>query len=272
MKAATEPVAFAWEPLSPRGVAVFAYASWGRLLLVQFIVAVVAAIVAVWFLASCWFPTIQRAIGELPSTGVIRSGQLDWKEKSPRLLAEGRYLAIDVDLNHSGQIRAPADVQVEFGGKNLRVYSLLGYMQTGYPQGWMISFNRTELEPWWNAWKPALLAAVAMGIVAFLFVSWMLLATAYYYGVWLVGFYTNRNLGTWESWKLAGAALMPGALFLTTALVFYGLGMIDLIKLGGALCLHLVLGWIYLFLGLIFLPHHPEARSDRKNPFSQWPA
>ncbi|HKI68346.1 MAG TPA: hypothetical protein VKA67_02070, partial [Verrucomicrobiae bacterium] len=193
-------------------------------------------------------------------------------EKSPCLLADGRYLAFDVDLSHSGQIRAPADVQVEFGSKNLRIYSLLGYTQIAYPQGWIISFNRTELEPWWNAWKPALLASVAVSAVMVLLAGWMVLATVYYYGVWLVALYTNRDLGAWESWKLAGAALMPGALFLTAAVVFYGLGMIDLVKLGGAFCLHLVLGWVYLFLGLLFLPRAPEARRVNKNPFSERPA
>ncbi len=269
MKASVEPVAFAWEPLSPKGVAAFARAKWIRLLLVQFIVALLVAMTIVWFLARCWFPIVQTAIRQLPAEGAIRSGQLDWTNKSPHLLADGRFLAFNVDVDRSGQTRSPADIQVEFGRKSVRFYSLLGYTDVPYPQGWIISFNRTELEPWWNAWKPALLAIVAGLIILELFGSWIFLATIYCFPVWLAGFYTNRNLSAIGSWKLAGAALMPGALFMTVGIVFYGLGTIDLVKLGGAICLHLVVGWIYLFLGLIFLPPQSVSIQNRKNPFSQ---
>ena len=47
MSALSEPT-FAWEPLTPRGVAAFARASFGRLFLVQTIVAV-GAVLAVRF-------------------------------------------------------------------------------------------------------------------------------------------------------------------------------------------------------------------------------
>ncbi|HKI69289.1 MAG TPA: hypothetical protein VKA67_06860, partial [Verrucomicrobiae bacterium] len=72
MKAPTEPVAFAWEPLSPRGVAAFAHADWGRLLLVQFIVAVLTATTITWFLISGCLPILQTAIRQLPAQGAIR--------------------------------------------------------------------------------------------------------------------------------------------------------------------------------------------------------
>ena len=69
---------FAWEPLTPRGVAAFARAKLGRLLLVQFIVALLAAASVVWFLDDGCFPTISEAIQQLPADGEIRSGKLDW--------------------------------------------------------------------------------------------------------------------------------------------------------------------------------------------------
>ena len=39
----------AWEPFTPRGVAAFAGAGLGRLWLVQFVVAMLAAAAVVWF-------------------------------------------------------------------------------------------------------------------------------------------------------------------------------------------------------------------------------
>ena len=117
----------AWEPLTPRGVAAFARARLGRLLLVQFIVAVLAAIAVDWFFAYGCFPTITAAIKQLPDQGEIRAGQLNWQGESPALLAEGGFLAFDVDLEHTGQILSPAQVQIEFGRDSVRVFSLLGY-------------------------------------------------------------------------------------------------------------------------------------------------
>ncbi len=62
----------AWQPLTPRGVAAFARASGGRLLLVQLLLASLAAAVVVWFLQEAWFPVIHQAIGQLPGQGERR--------------------------------------------------------------------------------------------------------------------------------------------------------------------------------------------------------
>ena len=166
MNASVEKAQFAWQPLTVRGVAAFARASLGRLLLVQFIVALLAAGTVVWFLHKAWFPTIGEAIRRLPPQGEIRSGRLDWQGATPARLAEGRFLAIAVDLDHTGEARSPAHVQVEFGRTDCKVFSLLGYVQGAYPRGWAVAFNRTELGPWWGAWAPAILAIVAGLVVA----------------------------------------------------------------------------------------------------------
>ena len=65
----------AWEPFTPRGVAAFASAGLGRLLLVQFIVALLAAAAVVWFMDKGCFPVMGAAVQKLPATGEIRSGQ-----------------------------------------------------------------------------------------------------------------------------------------------------------------------------------------------------
>ena len=249
---AEHPVA--WEPLTPRGVAAFASARLSRLLLVQFVIASLAAAAVVWFLSDGWFPTVRAAIRNLPAQGVIRSGRLDWPDNPPRLLAGGRFLAFIVDLNHSGQTQSPADVQIEFGRETVRVVSFLGYAEWNYPPDWTMAFNRTDLEPLWGAWEPELLAITVLALVAGLMLAWAALATIYFLPVRLISFFANRDLNFRGSWKLAGAALMPGALLLTAAIVLYGFAALDLIQFCFISGAHFALGWIYLFLSQLFLP------------------
>ena len=85
--------------------------------------------------------------------------------------------------------------------------------------------------------------------------------------VWLISFFTNRDLGLAASWKLAGAALLPGALLLSLFIVAYDFGFCDLVQLCFAFGMHLMTGWIYLFVSPLFLNRALPA--DKKNPFLQ---
>ena len=266
MSAPLESV-FAWEPLTPRGVAAFARARPGRLLLAQFIVAMLAAIAVVCFLDMDCFPTITAAIKQLPDQGEIRAGRLDWHGTWPEMLAEGNFLAFDVDLDHSGLIHSPAQVQIEFGRDSIRVFSLFGYTDLRYPSGQPLYFDRKDLEPLWNAWKPDILGIVAGAVIVGLMLSWAVLATVYFLPACLICFFVNRDLDYGQSWQLAGAALMPGALLLTAAIVFYALGALDLIQMSFAFSAHLVLGWIYLLVSPLFLPR--TSPTERRNPFAR---
>ena len=257
---------FAWEPLTPRGVAAFAHAKFNRLLFVQFIFALLAAAATVWFLDDSCFPTIREAIQKLPDTGKIFPGKLGWRGDSPQLLAEGNFLAFDVDLNHSGQIHSTADLQIEFGAESVRVFSWLGYAEFFYPPDRAAPFNRTELEPLWGAWSAEILFIAAAATVIGLLSSWWILATVYFLPVWLLGFFTNRDLNFRASWKLSGAALMPGALLMAAGIFLYGFGALDLVRLGFIFSAHFVLGWIYLSVSLLFLPRISEAK-PKANPF-----
>ena len=267
MNEPVEKVQFAWQPLTARGVAAFAGASFARLLLVQFIVALLAAGSVVWFLHQAWFPTIGDAIRQLPPQGELRSGRLDWHGPTPSRLAEGRFLALVVDLDHSGEARSAAQVQVEFGRTDCKVFSLFGCMQCAYPPCWAAAFNRVELGPWWGAWAPAILAIVAVLVVGGLMLSWASLATVYFLAAWLVGFFANRDLSLPGSWRLAGAALMPGALLLSAAVVLYGWGALDLVRLAISAAVHLVMGWVYLFVSPLCLPRR-QAAAAKENPFA----
>jgi hypothetical protein len=258
---------FAWQPLTPQGVAAFASARFGRLLLAQFVFAMLAAGTVLWFLHRDWFPVIEQAIGRLPEQGEIRSARLDWRGDSPILLAEGRFLALAVDLDHEGEARSPAHVAVEFGRSDFQVLSLFGFVQGTYPRDWVVGVNRADATPWWGAWEPPILALTAGLVIAGLMLSWAVLATAYFWIAWLVGFYANRALTAGGSWRLAGAALMPGALFMTGAFILYGLGVLDPLRLLVAAGAHFVIGWVYVIVSPLRLPRHPAVPLETANPF-----
>ncbi|HEV2392417.1 MAG TPA: hypothetical protein VG146_08645 [Verrucomicrobiae bacterium] len=263
----SEPLA--WQPLTPRCIAAFARASFGRLWLIQFVVSLLAAGVVVWFVKTDWYPVIAEAIGQLPPQGQVRSSRLLWNADSPVSLAENRFLALTVDLNHTGEVRSPAHLQAEFGTSDIKLISLFGFLECPYPRGYVVPFNRTDLGAWWGAWGPILLAITAGAVVLWLFCSWSLLATAYCLPAWLLGFFANRDLTLAGSWRLAGAALMPGALWLIGAILLYGLGWLDLVRLMVAGAIHFVIGWIYLGFATFNAPRHPVATEPAGNPFGK---
>lgn len=262
---------FAWEPLTPPGVAAFAGASWGRLWFVQLLVALLAATTVIWFLQTAWFPVLTRAVRELPAQGEIRAAKLSTPLETPQLLAESRFLAFVVDLQHEGQVRSPAHVQLEFGRTDIYLFSLLGYQQINYPPASNFAFNRLELEPKWGAWQPPILWLTFGAVVGGLMFIWMLLASLYSLPVWLMGFFANRQLNLSAACKLAGAALMPGALLWTAAILMYGLGLLDLVQLAAAFAAHLVVGWVYLFVAPLWIPPLESAAGAKQNPFEGSP-
>jgi hypothetical protein len=171
-----------------------------------------------------------------------------------------------VDISHSGQFRSTADLQIEFGHETIRVFSLFGYTDFYYPPNEIISFNRTELDPLWKAWRTVILFLIILTAIITLLLSWWILATVYFLPVWLAGFFTNRDLDLRASWKLSGGALLPGALLMIAGILFYGLGlpMVTFLFIFGA---HFVLSWLYFFFGLVFLPRTSSA-TPKGNPFN----
>lgn len=268
VNATVEPSTSAWQPLTPHGVAAFARASLLRLLLVEFVVAVLAAAAVIWFLHDVWFPSVREAIRQLPAASEIRQGKLAWRGDSPIYLAGDRFLAIVVDLNHEAEVGREADLSVEFGQREWRIYSLLGYASVNYPADRVVAFNQAELEPWWGAWEPAILAGTGTLVVLGLMAVWALLAAVHLPGALLVAFFANRELSWAGAWRLASAALMPGALLMTLGVLLYGLSALDLVRLGMCVAVHFVAGWIYLFISPLFLPRHPSVQSLKGNPFA----
>jgi hypothetical protein len=265
MDPATEEQPIVWQPITPKGVAGFAHAPLGRLLLVQFLVALLSAGAIMWAISAAWFPVIHEAIEKLPPQDEIRSGVLGWNGNTPQKLAGNRFLSIAVDLKNEGTARSPAHVNVEFTRRSVRIHSLLGYWEAGYPRPFIIAFNRTELSPWWGAWSPAILALLGVAVITGLLVTWAVLATLYCFVPLIAGYFLDRDLPLPASWRLAGAALLPGALFISVGIVSYGLGLLDLPRLGAAVGLHFVIPWIYLLAAPPKVRYLPGA--EPSNPF-----
>src|SRR6266702_7044754 len=258
----------AWEPLTPRGVAAFSKATFGRLLLVEMVIALLAAGVVVWCLATAWFPTVREAIHQLPEQGAIRSGELTSPRASMEPLASGSYLTFVVAADDRADWVASRGLRIEFHKHNLRVCSLFGCAVVNYPKDWRVEFNRRELEPWWGAWEPILLGITAVVVVLGWLVGWGLRASVFCCVVRLIAFCKDRDLNLAGSWRLAAATAMPGALLLTAGILLYGFGALDLIHLLILAVLRLVLGWVYLILCPLSLPRLPAARGRSANPFA----
>ena len=254
----------AWQPFTPRGVAAFAQASVTRLVLVQLAVAILLAAATVWFLRSQWFPVIEHAIERLPTNGVIRHGTMTTSIPAPARLAENRSLAVAVDVEGTGRLGRVADLEVTLQARALDFCGMLGCSSLTYPRGYIISFNRVELEPWWGAWRTPLAALAGFLVITKLLVSWWMLALILWPVVKLIAFYCDRHVTLGGSIRLAAAALLPGAFLVTGGIVLYGLGAIDVVRLALVYLLHLGCGAIFVATAPLFLP---RLRGRRKNPF-----
>lgn len=256
-----------WQQPLTATLAVFVDGPVGHLLLLQLVVAAIASSAVLWVFSVTWMPVIEEAVSTLPKEGQLRSGALVWKAGSPMRLAGNRFLTLAVDLDQSRQYQSAAHIYGEFGMTSLRVFSLVGGAELPYPRGWIIAFNRTDLEPAWGAWKPAILAGITLGSMIWLLAIWTLLSALYAPLVTLAGFYLDRRVNLWRSWKLSGVALMPGALLMTAAVLFYGAGIVDLLHFITISALHLVIGWICIVCGMFLLPR--VAPSLKRNPFKR---
>jgi len=93
------------------------------------------------------------------------------------------------------------------------------------------------------------------------------LATIYFVPAWLGGFFGNRDLKFFQSWRLAGAGLMPGALLMIATIVAYGFGVLDLVQLAAGVMAHVLIGWVYVFWGVWVTPKVSASAVPAKNPF-----
>lgn len=269
------------QPLTFRGIAAFGHSSLGRLVLFQGVVAALAAAVLVLFFETAWVPVIRRTIAVLPPAGEIRQGILLWPPGQTVRATGSTFLGINIDPTDTLDAGEGADVQLEFRRTEFRFRSLFGYLPVPYPAGYVIALNRTELEPWWGAWHPVIIAGMTGGFILMLFGAWAALGLVYAWPVRLISFYADRQLSWLGAWKVAAGCLLPGALFLAASGLAYLLHRLNLVQLLGAFLLHLMIGWVYVLCVPFCLPRvqdrgtaprgnpFAKARKQRRNPFAR---
>ncbi len=256
----------AWQPFTPRGVAAFGLATFPRVFLVQGAVAALVGFTLIWALRAAWVPVISEAIQQLPETGSIRRGELNFTNASPQRLAENSHLAVVIDLNGTREAGHVADIEIAFEKKRVVLRGPLGAWSREYGSDYQFSFNRPELTPWWDARRWALLALLALALAGSVFVSWWLLALLYVPLVKFIAFFADRAV-TWSgAWRVAAAALLPGACLVALALLLYGSGVIPLFQFGLLYVLHIVAGLVFVITSPFFLPKIFTAPGV-KNPF-----
>lgn len=257
-----------WMPFTFRGVAAFSRRSGGQVLGVAFLVACAVAAGVVWFAQQVWVPAVASAVDQLPEQGEIRHGRLEWTNAAPAFLAEGRLFAILVDAEATEGGSRVADVQLEFHREDLRICTPFGFYALAYPSNYVIGLNRSDAAPAWGAWRPAILAGLALGVGLVMLVSWLALSLAATLPLRLLAYLTDREAPVASCWRLAMLALMPGALLMTIAMVLYGAEAINLTDLLVAWPLHLVVGLVYAVGGMLCLPWAKPPLTKAGNPFS----
>jgi hypothetical protein len=261
----------AWQPLTFGGVARFAVASRWRLLVVELFFALMVAATVVWFVQQAWVPVIDKTIGQMPPTGEIRGGRLAWPSGAV-LQQEGPFMRIDVRPGGFTNVVESADLVLAFGSSDLRVGSSLGLglLTLPYPTGWILSFNKTELEPWWGAHSHMVLAGLGLLTILALLCAWFALGLLY---MFLVKVFSVNRVDWAGARKIAIAAQMPGALVMSISIVLYGLKQLDLVALLVAWGVHLMLPWVYLMFSPILAPRpskpqkaEPKKTKARRDP------
>jgi hypothetical protein len=256
----------AWQPFTPRGVAAFADATSLRLFLVQLLAAALVIISLLWSLRIGWIPVITEGIRSLPETGVIRRGELTFDGDSPQRLAGSARLGLVVDVAGTGEAGHVGEVEATFEKNRVILRGPLGIWSRPYDNRYIISFNRVDLIPWWDAWRWTILAGITIATLIWLFVSWWALALLYLPLTKTIAFFADRGLTWGGGWRMNLAALIPGACLMAGAFLLYAFGAIDFFQFGLLYLLHVVAGWIFVFTSPFFLPKL-EAAPATKNPF-----
>lgn len=256
----------AWGPWTFKGVARFAHAPLRRLLALEAVVAVIVAACVTLFVVAAWLPALDQAADALPDSAVITRGRLEWPGVLPQPLTESRFLGIVV-VGPGGGVGQTADVQIELAPARWRVRSLLGYLEFPYPEGWRVELARKEAGPWWGARRPFAAVTACAGALVLMPLSWALLGLLYAPVAKLLALAGGRELSVSGAWKLASAALMPGALMLGAVIVLYGFQRLPLAAVMAGWAAHLIVGWIYLLVAPFRLPKHSQGGEPRGNPF-----
>lgn len=253
----------AWQPFTFRGVAAFAFASWGRTALVLLVAAVVVSGFVVWGLSISLVPDFETALARLPEQGAIDHGQLKWAGDFPATLSDGPFVTITIS-DGSTPPSLMTDWKIELRPSLLHACWFLGCADFPYPPDRVIPINKPFLDPWWGAWRPAVLwVAGLLSTLIFLLLS-AVLSFVYLWPARLLAFFLDRRLTLGGAWRLSVAAVAPALLVFAAAAMSYATGTISLILLLLAVPAYVLASALYVSGALTRLPRLVPAPD---NPF-----
>lgn len=256
-------------PTTFGGVAALGFGRFWWLGAWQAAIAMLTAVVLVIALEATWVRSLERAVAALPERAAIVDGRLNWTNPAPAILNSSPFLGVVVDPGALRELGGGSDVTLFLESDRVALRSLFGWIQYPYPPQHQVPLGRFEVEGWLAAWKSPILGTTGLALAAALLASWTLLATAYGLPVWLLSLPAQIHPTLGQCWRLAGAAVLPGALFLTGAVALYASRQLEFVGLLLAFPAHFAVGWIYLFGGLRRLKR--DAAPVRANPFSTTP-
>jgi hypothetical protein len=262
------------QPFTFPGVARYASARFGRLLVFALVFALPAGIALVFLAARGWWPVLTEAIESLPPAGQIENGTLRVEDLDARLLGANQFLSIQYSLRDMPSDAAPVDLAVAFGRYEILMSSIWGDLALIYPTAWSIPFNRSALAPFWGAWKAPLLVAFGLTAIAGLVLAWFALALLYAPIVLFLGGLSGRELNFSKAWKISVAAQWPASLLMTFAIALYATGEIGLLFILIMFAAHFLPTLLHILIAPFLAPKAalPEAREGRRtrknNPFT----
>jgi hypothetical protein len=205
----------------------------------------------------------------MPETARVQNGSLQGVPEM--ILAESKFLAFAAAPQGGGEIGQDADLQIQLRQDDFCAGSVIWPdwgLDFPYRVGASFNLARSNLEPWWSAWQPVLLAGAGAAMVLSLLLAWAVLAAIYAVPAKCLAWYADRSLPWRGAWRLASAALLPGALVMAWAILLYGWKVIDVVGLTFFLALHLIIGWAYVAGGVVKTKPLFAAESKR-NPFTE---
>lgn len=262
-----------WNPFTFRGVAAYADLPFTHLLLAQILVALLTAGSVACLFERGWRPSIESGVNALPEVAGIRGGLLDWSGPTPARLGAGPYVSLVIDPQELGGLGREADIEISLLEREFRVRMVAGHLALPYPRQVSVDLSRVVAQPWWGAWHGTLLAGLVVGVIAQVTVTWWMLAALYAWPLGVLAFYADRRLTLSGAWKLAAAALLPGAVLMDAAILAYAFRYLVFFQLLSIGVIHFAVGWAFAIGACMSRPRLPVLTSvftaSPSNPFTR---
>ena len=216
-------------------------------------------------LGIAWVPTISKALEQLPTDCSFQDGNLVWPGSNPTVLAANSFLSLIVNPTDTPTVDHSTDLQIEFGQRELRLRSFLGWMTLPYMRTWHGATGRAHALAWWGAWKPTVFILAVVAWAFSLIITWITLASLYAFPASLMLGIAGKFQSYWDAWRLMLVALLPGSFILSGAVCLYSISRISLLFLSMIWVVHVVIGWIY-GLGSIVRSERPMVPENLNTP------